>query len=148
MEQKASPIPSGYNTVIPYLIVDNVADLIKFTQNVFDAELRHKLDRTDGTIMHAEIKIGNSIIMLGEPMKEYGAMPASIYLYVTDCDKAYKSALDNGATSIMDVTTMYHAGERYGGVKDLSGNIWWIATHVEDLTHEEQARRIKEMANK
>ena len=148
MEQKVSAIPKGYNTVIPYLMVDKVAELIKFTQRVFKAELRHKFDRADGTIMHAEIKIGDSIIMLGEPMKEYGAMPASIYLYVTDCDNIYKKALENGATSVMDVTTMYHAGERYGGVKDFAGNIWWIATHVEDLTAEEQARRIREMPTK
>ncbi|MEO9022753.1 MAG: VOC family protein [Ginsengibacter sp.] len=148
MDQKVNPIPKGYGTVTPYLLVDNVANLIEFMKAVFSADVLYKLDRNDGTIMHAEIKIGNSIIMVGEPMKEYGSMPASIYLYVADCDSIYQKALQHGATSIMEVTTMYHAGERYGGVKDLCGNIWWIATHIEDLTAEEQAKRIKEMADK
>jgi uncharacterized glyoxalase superfamily protein PhnB len=82
----------------------------------------------------------DSLIMAGEPMEQYGVFPASIYIYVPDCDNTYNKALDFGATSIMTPTTMTYAGERYGGVKDKNGNIWWIATHVEDLTPKEQAR--------
>lgn len=83
--------------------------------------------------------------MAGEPVAEYGSFPASIYIYVSDCDSIYEKAIQNGAKSIMVPTDMKHAGERYGGVKDPFGNIWWIATHVEDLTPEEQAKRIHEM---
>ncbi len=137
--------PEGMKTAMPYLMVENVPQLIRFIETVFDGKLRHKLDRPNGTIMHAEMIVGDSIIMAGEPMKEYGSMPASIFLYVKDCDTIYEKAIQNGAESIMLPTDMKHAGERYGGVKDLSGNIWWIATHIEDLTPQEQAKRIEEM---
>jgi uncharacterized glyoxalase superfamily protein PhnB len=83
--------------------------------------------------------------MAGEPLQEFGSMPASIFIYVRDCDSTYEKAVQNGAKSIMPPTNMKHAGERYGGVKDLSGNIWWIATHMEDLTPQEQAKRIQGM---
>jgi PhnB protein len=137
--------PAGMKTVNPYLIVDKVSTLIKFIETVFGGRLKYKLDRTDGTIMHAEIIIGDSVIMAGEPTKEYGAFPASIYIYVSDCDHIYEKAINAGAISIMIPTTMTHAGERYGAVKDSNGNIWWIATHIEDLTPQEQAKRIEEM---
>jgi len=137
--------PKGLQTVIPYLMVENVADLITFIELVFNGEMKYKLDRPDGSIMHTEIVVGDSTIMAGEPMEEYGAFPASIYIYVSDCDCIYEKAIQNGAKSMMIPTDMKHAGERYGGVKDPFGNVWWIATHVEDLTPEEQARRIQEM---
>ncbi|MBU5343798.1 VOC family protein [Caldibacillus thermoamylovorans] len=137
--------PKGMKTVNPYLMVDNVAQLIDFIETVFDGKLKYKLDRPNGTIMHAEMIIGDSIIMAGEPMEKYGSMPASIYMYVPDCDTVYEKALQHGAEPIMPPTDMKHAGERYGGVKDGSGNIWWIATHIEDLTPQEQAKRIQEM---
>jgi PhnB protein len=145
MAQQVNPIPYDNQNIIPYIMVDNVSKLIAFLQTAFDAELTYKLDRTDGTIMHAEVKIGNNRIMMGEPTGQFGAMPVSIYMYVTDCDKVYQSALQAGGTSMMEVKTMQHAGERYGCIKDFAGNIWWIATHVEDMTLEESKRRIKEM---
>lgn len=139
--------PKGMKTVNPYLMVENVTKLITFIQTVFDGTLKFKLDRPDGSIMHAEIIIGDSTIMAGEPTEEFGKMPASLYVYVQDCDHVYEKAILNGAESIMVPTDMKHAGERYGGVKDFAGNIWWIATHIEDLTPEEQAKRIQEMKN-
>ncbi|MBW8350890.1 VOC family protein [Bacillus sp. IITD106] len=137
--------PKGMKTVNPYLMVDHVAQLIEFIEHIFGGKLKYQLDRPDGSIMHAEIMIGDSIIMAGEPMEEYGVMPASVYIYVQDCDNIYKRAVQYGAESIMPPTDMKHAGERYGGVKDSLGNIWWIATQIEDLTPEEQAKRIQEM---
>jgi PhnB protein len=145
MEQKINPVPYDNQNIIPYIMIDNVAKLIVFTKAAFDAELKYKLDRNDGTIMHAEVIIGKNIIMMGEPTEQFGAMPVSIYMYVTDCDKVYQAALQAGGTSITEVKTMHHAGERYGCIKDFAGNIWWIATHVEDMTLEETKRRIKEM---
>ncbi len=139
--------PEGMRTANPYLMVENVSKLIEFIETIFDGKLKYKLDRPNGTIMHAEMLIGDSIIMAGEPIEEYGAMPASIFLYVKDCDTTYQNAVQYGAESVMPPTDMKHAGERYGGVKDLSGNIWWIATHIEDLTPQEQAKRIREMKN-
>lgn len=145
MAQEVSPIPYENQQIIPYIIADNIGKLIAFLQSAFDAELMYQLDRNDGTVMHAEVKIGNNRIMMGEPTHTFSAMPVSIYLYVTDCDKVYQSALLAGGTSMMEVKTMVHAGERYGCIKDFAGNIWWIATHVEDMSLEESKRRIKEM---
>lgn len=137
--------PEGMKTVNPYIMVNHVLELIEFIETVFNGTLKYKLDRPNGSIMHAEVAVGDSIIMMGEPMREYGAMPASIYIYVPDCDDIYEKAILNGADSVMIPTDMRHAGERYGGVRDFAGNIWWIATHIEDLTPEEQAKRIQEM---
>ena len=147
MAQQVNPIPYDNQNIIPYIMVDNVSKLIAFLQSAFHAELTYKLDRNDGTVMHAEVKIGNNRIMMGEPTEQFGAMPVSIYMYVTDCDEVYLSALQAGGTSMMEVKTMQHAGERYGCIKDFAGNIWWIASHVEDMSIEESQRRIKIMAN-
>lgn len=138
-------IPDGYQTVIPYFLVDRAAELTTFLTQAFDANVRQRLERADGSVMHVELQIGDSIVMMGEPIAEFGPMPCSIYLYVEDCDAAYQRAIDAGATSIMPPTDMSHAGERYGGVKDPSGNLWWVATHIEDVSLEEQARRVESM---
>ena len=135
------PIPDGYHTITPYLIVHGVAKLLDFLTNAFDAKELQRLHRPDGSVMHAEVRIGDSAVMMGEPMGDFGPMPASIYLYVNDCDAAYQRALRAGGTSVMEPADQPHAGERYGGVQDPAGNIWWVATHIEDLTAEEQARR-------
>lgn len=137
--------PTGKNSVIPYLIIENVQELIKFVSEIFHAELEFKLDRPNGQIMHAEIRIGDSLIMAGEPMDAIGVVPNSLYIYVPDCDAVYENAIAFGCASIMEPTTMLYAGERYGGVQDKNDVIWWIATHVEDLDPEEQRRRIIQM---
>lgn len=137
--------PTRMNTVNPYLMVRSVQELIRFIKEVFNGELELKLDRPTGQIMHAEIRIGNSVILAGEPMSDFELFPCSLFIYVQDCDINYKKALENGGKSIMEPTTMKHAGVRYGGIKDSNGTVWWIATHIEDLTPEEQAKRIEEM---
>lgn len=137
--------PEGMRTVNPYLMVEDVDGLIAFVESVFGGRLKYKLSRPDGSIMHAEIAVGDSAVMAGEPTNEFGAFPASIYIYVPNCDDIYERAIRHGAQSVMVPADMKHAGERYGGVKDPFGNLWWIATHIEDLTPEEQARRIEEM---
>ncbi len=139
------PIPEGYGTVTPYLLVEKGEELIAFLQEAFGAEEKLRLRRPDGSLMHAEVRIGDSAVMLGEPMGEFGPMPASIYLYVTDCDAVYEQAMAAGGVSVMEPMDMVHAGERYGGIRDPSGNLWWIATHIEDVSAEEQARRIESM---
>ena len=127
------PVPDGYHTITPYLLVDGVARLLNFLAKAFDAvELQRRL-RPDGSIMHAEVRMGDSVVMMGEPMGQFGPMPASLYLYVSDCDSLYHRALQAGGISVMEPTTMPAEGDRYGGVKDPCGNIWWIATHIEDV---------------
>jgi PhnB protein len=122
------PNPQSYRTVTPYLVVPNVAALIDFLTRAFAATERGRMARPDGSIMHAEVTIGDSIVMMGEPSPDFGPMPGAIFLTVDDCDAAYKRAIECGATSIMPPADQPHAGQRYGGVKDLCGNLWWPAT--------------------
>jgi len=135
-----NPIRGGFHTVTPYLCVAGAARLIPFLERAFGAEAVDRKDRADGSVMHAEVRLGNSMIMLGEANDEFGPMPTSVYLYMPDCDAVYQRAIAAGGTSIFDIRTLPN-GERYGGVKDVCGNIWWIASHVEDVTPEEEARR-------
>ena len=133
------PIRDGFHTVTPYFFAKDADRLIDFAVAGLGAEVIARVERPDGSLMHAEIRIGNSMVMLGEASEEFGPMPASIYLYVTDCDAVYQCALENGGESVFDIMDL-PSGERYGGVKDPCGNIWWIATHVADYTAEEQAK--------
>jgi PhnB protein len=133
------PIPTGYHSVTPYLVVPGVARVIEFLKQAFKAEEVERMARPDGTVMHAEVRIGDSIIMMGEPNDKFPAMPAAVYLYVPDVDAAYKRALAAGAASTMEPANQFY-GDRNAGVKDASGNVWWIATHVEDVPREEMAK--------
>jgi uncharacterized glyoxalase superfamily protein PhnB len=142
------PIPEGFHAVTPYLMVPGVANLLDYLTNAFGAKELFRLHRPDGSLGHAEVRIGDSMVMLGEPMGTFGPMPAQIYLYVNDCDAVYRRAIEAGGTSVMDPMTMHFSGERYGGVKDPAGNIWWVATHIEDVTPEECARRFQESLGK
>ena len=121
----------AYYTVTPYLIVPNVPRLLKFLFEAFGATERMRLPRTDGSIMHAEVKIGDSIVMMGEPTDKIGAMPASIFLRVDDADAAHRRAIQAGGVSVSEPTDQPHAGERYGGVKDPCGNLWWPASPID-----------------
>ena len=142
------PIPEDYHRVTPYLIVHGVNKIIDFLTKAFDAKLKYRFERPDGSVMHAELRIGDSAVMMGEPTGDFTPMPGSIYLYSEDCNAAYQRALEAGAISVMEPMDMLHAGERYGGVKDSSGNIWWIATHIEDMTPKELEKRMKEFFKK
>jgi PhnB protein len=139
----AKPIPDGFHTVTPYLLVPNVPRLLDYLIKAFDAKVLHRMDRADGSTAHAQVRIGDSAVMMGEPMGEMPPMPASIYLYVTDCDAVYQRAMKAGAESYMPPMTMHFSGQRYGGVKDPAGNLWWIATNVEDVSPEESKRRFE-----
>jgi uncharacterized glyoxalase superfamily protein PhnB len=98
--------------------------------------------RPDGSIGHAEVKIGDSIIMMSEPMGDMQPMPASIYLYVQETDAVYQRALQAGATSLTEPADQFY-GDRSAGVKDPAGNQWWIATHKEDVPPEEMVKRAR-----
>jgi len=137
------PIRDGFHAVTPYLFAEDAGRLIKFISAAFGGKVTFRKERPDGSIVHAEMLVGNSMLMLADPSGEFRPMPTSIYLYVTDCDAAYKAALSSGGVSIFPIMTL-PSGERYGGVKDPCGNIWWVATHVEDVTPEEEERRWKE----
>lgn len=135
------PIPDGYHSVTPYLVVQGAAKLLDFLKQAFAAqELHRPMLRPDGTIMHAEVRVGDSVVMMGEPMGEHTPMPGSLYLYVPDVDAVYKRALQAGATSLTEPADQFY-GDRSAGVTDPVGNRWWIATHKEDVAPEEMAQR-------
>jgi len=138
-------IPDGYHSVTPYLIVKGAAQLIDFMKEAFGAEEEYRMPGGGG-IMHAVVRIGDSRVMMSDAMAEYGPMPTMLYLYVPDVDAVYKRALQAGATSIMELQDQFW-GDRTGAVKDTLGNVWWIATHVEDVSFEELERRQREMAS-
>ena len=137
------PIRDGFHAITPYLFAQGASRLIEFISAAFDGEVSFRKARPDGAIMHAEMRIGDSMLMLADAPVQFGPMPTSIYLYVTDCDAVYQRALGSGAVSIFPMMTL-PSGERYGGVKDPCGNIWWMATHVEDVPPDKQQRRWKE----
>jgi PhnB protein len=134
------PIPDGFHTVTPYLVVSGAARLITFLQRAFDGKETVCTNKPDGTIGHAEVRIGDSTVMLGEAGAEWKPMPCMIYLYVPDTGAVYRRALEAGATSIMEPADQFY-GDRNAGVKDFCGNLWWIATHIEDVPPEEMKRR-------
>jgi uncharacterized glyoxalase superfamily protein PhnB len=134
------PIPEGYHTLTTCLIVDGAAKLIDFLVEAFDAKETFRMARPDGGIMHAEIKIGDSMLMLGEANEQWKSMPGLIYLYVNDADTVYQRALKAGAVSVMEPIDQFY-GDRHGGVRDPAGNLWWIATHQEDVSPDELKKR-------
>lgn len=134
------PVPDGYHTVTPYLLVKGVASLIDFLKQAFDAIEIHRTALPNGAVMHAEMQIGDSRVMMGEVPQDHGPMPAMLYLYVPDVDALHAKALRAGATLLNAPIDMFY-GDRAGAVKDPTGNSWWIATHKEDVSREEIARR-------
>jgi len=135
------PIPEGYHSVTPYLVVPGVAKLLDFLKQAFDAKITHPPSaRPDGGIMHAEVQIGDSRVMMGEPTDKFPPLPGNLYLYVPDTDAVYRRALQAGASSVMAPADQIY-GDRNASVKDASGNLWWIGTHKEDMTPEEIMRR-------
>jgi PhnB protein len=145
-------VREGYQTVTPALTVRNGAEAIEFYKEAFGAEEIMRVPGPDGkSIMHAEIRVGTSRIMLGDEAPSMGCLApvslggpgGSLYVYVPDVDAAFKQAVAAGAKALMPVTDMFY-GDRFGQVEDPSGHRWGLATHVEDLAPEEMARRQRE----
>jgi PhnB protein len=145
------PVPEGYHTVTPYLAVDNAAEAIDFYQRAFGAKERVRMSGPGDSIMHAELEIGDSLVMLSDPFpqasttppKELGGTSVSIMAYVENIDAVYKQAVAAGATSLMEPDDMFW-GDRFGSVQDPFGHSWTIATHVEDVEPAEMQRRSEE----
>ena len=146
----AQPIPDGYHTVSPYLAVDDAEKAIEYYKKAFGAEETVRMNAPDGRIGHAELKIGDSLVMLSDPFpqasttppKELGGTSSSIFMYVEDVDAVVQKAVDAGATVTMEVEDQFW-GDRFGSITDPFGHNWSIATHVEDLTPEEIEERGK-----
>jgi PhnB protein len=135
-------IPDGYHTITPYFAVRDAAKLMDFLKRAFDGEEIERLAMPDGTVMHGQMKVGNSMVMIGynPPGSNYPLMPAMLYMYVNDADAAYRKAIQAGGKSVMEPMDQFY-GDRSGAVEDPAGNQWWMATRKEDLTSEELMKR-------
>jgi PhnB protein len=148
----AKAIPSGHRTVTPYLAIKNAAKALEFYKNAFGATERYKLMMPDGRLGHAEIQLGDSMIMLADEFPEYGGKapetlggsPVSIHLYVEDVDAFFKKALAAGAKELKPVMDQFY-GDRSGQLEEPFGHLWWVATHKEDIAPEEMQKRVQAM---
>lgn len=135
----ATTVPAGYHTITPCLSVQGAAELITFLEQAFNARELERFETPQGSIAHATLQIGDSIIMVGERKDE--AMTGSFYLYVDDADAVYGQALAAGAISLLEPADQFW-GDRQGAVRDRFGNLWQIATHHEDVPTAEIRRRM------
>jgi PhnB protein len=148
MANKPKSIPDGYHNVTPYLIVNDAAAAIEFYKKAFGATELMRMPKPNGKIGHAEIRIGDSPIMLADEAPEVGARsprtiggsPVSIFLHVDDVDTTFTKAVNGGAKVQRPVADQFY-GDRTGGVEDPFGHLWYIATHVEDVSPEEIKKR-------
>jgi PhnB protein len=139
--RNVNPIPEGYGSVTPYVIVKGVSEFIDFLGRAFGAIERTRVPNDDGTIGHAEVLIGDRVVMMFDARRDWPDTPAFLSLYVEDCDAVHRAALDAGATEVTPLSTNAW-GDRGSRVRDPFGNIWWIQSHVEDVTEGEMARRM------
>ena len=154
MAGKVKPIPEGYASVTPYLIVKGAAAAIDYYTKVFGATERMRMPGPDGKIGHAEIQIGGSNVMLADENPERGARspktvggsPISLLLYVENVDRTVEKAVAAGAKVLRPVENQFY-GDRTGGIEDPFGHLWYVATHVEDVSPEEMKKRMEAMAH-
>ncbi|WP_263367048.1 VOC family protein [Edaphobacter bradus] len=154
MAEKVSYIPQGYNSVTPYLIVRGAAQAIDYYKKVFGATEIMRMPGPDGKIGHAELKIGNSHIMLADENPSMGAgytsaatiggSPVSLYVYLPDVDDVVKRATTEGAKLLREVKDQFY-GDRSGFIQDPFGHLWGIATHIEDVSPKDMQERLKKV---
>jgi len=149
--KKVSPIPAGYHTVTPYLTVNDGARALDFYVRAFGARETVRMPGPGGKVMHAEFRIGDSLVMLSDEFPgtstskaptTLGGTTGSLFLYVKDVDAAFRKAVDAGCTSLMPPTDMFW-GDRFGKLRDPFGNEWSMATHTEDVPPKQMAERAK-----
>lgn len=147
---QVQPVPLGYHAVTPYLVVRGAAQAIEFYQGAFGAQERMRMTGPDGKIGHAELQIGDSLVMLAEEHPDWGALgpasiggtPVSLLLYVQDVDAVFARALAAGAKELRPVQDQFY-GDRSGFLEDPFGHRWSIASHIEDVSREEMERRFR-----
>jgi len=151
---KVSPIPEGYTSVTPYLIVKDAAKAIEYYKKVFGAKELFRMDGPNGKVGHAELQIGNARIMLADEnpsmgqghssATSIGSSPVSLYLYIPDVDRVVERAVAEGAKILKPIQNQFY-GDRSGFVQDPFGHFWGIATHVEDVSPQEMEERMKKL---
>jgi uncharacterized glyoxalase superfamily protein PhnB len=133
-------IPSGYTSVTPWIISRDTAGLLDFVKRAFGATELARMNEADGSIVHAEFKIGDAVVMAFDAKRGWPETPGFLRLFVDDCDGVFRRALDAGAAAVTSPTTLFF-GDRVGRVRDPLGNVWWIQTHLEDVPPDEMQRR-------
>ena len=145
----ANPIPEGFHTLTPYLIVDDARKAIDYYRRAFDAAPVSRHEDDAGRVRHAEVRIGDSIIMLTEETPEWpewqsprsrGGTPVHLYVYVEDADAVFRQAIDAGGTELLPMQDQAY-GDRSGGLTDPFGHVWYVATRIEDVSAEETRSR-------
>ncbi|PYX92732.1 MAG: glyoxalase [Acidobacteria bacterium] len=149
---KVPHIPKGYNSITPYLVIKGASQAIDYYKKVFGATEVFRMDTPDGKVAHAELKIGDSHVMLADENPKMGqghtsaasigASPVSLYLYIPDVDRIVERAVTAGAKVLKPVQDQFY-GDRSGFIQDPFGHLWGIATHVEDVAPQEMAERAK-----
>ena len=149
MPAKVNPIPAGYRSITPYLVSNDAGKAIDFYVRAFGAKEISRMPGPDGRLMHAELQIGDSRIMLSDEMGgnksplTVGGSPVTIFLYVDDIDSVFRQAINAGAQPDMEPADMFW-GDRYGKLTDPFGHLWALGTHIEDIAPEEMGKRAQE----
>jgi len=152
MSAKVSPIPAGYHTITPHIVVNDAKKAADFYKRAFGAEVRGVAEGPDGHVMHAEVKIGDSILMFNDELPEWKVLSptatnastcVTLHMYVEDADKAFATAVAAGAKVVMPLQDQFW-GDRYGTVEDPFGHRWSIATHIKDQSPEEMKAAMDE----
>jgi uncharacterized glyoxalase superfamily protein PhnB len=138
------PIPEGQHSITPYLVVVGADKLITFLERAFGGQCVERINGPNGAVAHAEVKIGDSIVMLGESSERAKAYSATLYHYVPNVDQTHSRAVDAGAKVLTEPVDMFY-GDRSGAVIDPFGNSWYIATHIEDVAPAEMEKRMQAM---
>jgi uncharacterized glyoxalase superfamily protein PhnB len=136
--------PDGYHTITPQIVVSDARATIDFLQDVFGAEIK-ELYQDGDRVIHAEMRVGDSLVFVAGANEEFGVFPAMLNVYVDDADSTYARALSAGGTSLREPEDQFY-GDRTSGVLDPQGNQWWISTHLEDVSEDAMRRRMAEMS--
>lgn len=146
-KSSVQPIPEGFSTVSQFIMADDVEKIINFCQKAFDAQIVSELRSSDGKIWHAQVKIGESMILFGDTMGMHAGTTSCTYLYVKDANAMYQKAINAGGKSVQEPKDMFY-GDHSGGITDPAGNYWFVATHIEDVKQDELERRARKEEEK
>lgn len=140
----AKPIPEGYQQAIPYLVVPDATAQMDFLLKVFDGTEINRMMAPDGSVVHGEVKIGDSVIMIGQAREESQARKTMVYLYMENCDTYFERAKEFGASVVSELEDQFY-GDRHGAVEDSNGNHWYIVSQKEIVSPEELQKRTEQM---